>query len=120
LALETILRTERFSGLGKDLMIKGDLEVVNEPGPDIFKVTCDVGHAAVCVEYFLVLPLLDKCYPAGVIRTLVQFIPQAALLLVSRLDKRVKCIDQFFCFPFNCMELCNANNPRFVKTIHVH
>ncbi len=60
----------------------------------------DVSHGAVLVKGFLVFPLFDVRDPPRIVHTLVEFIADAAGLLVSGLHQRVHGGDESIRFAF--------------------
>jgi len=78
LALRCPTQNDSTRQLRENFLVEFHFKLFHQLGTDIVKVVFYVGHGTMSIEKGAVFPLLDKCDPACVVRSLVKLIPQTA------------------------------------------
>src|SRR5271169_5863463 len=104
-----IRRSYRSIKSGKDLAVEFDQKRFDQLWPHVVEKTRDIWLGAMLIEDLLVFPFFDEGNPTGVILALIEFIPNAPFLPMSRLDEGVQRLNKCIGLTFEGMKFRNAN-----------
>lgn len=91
------------------LFVQLYFKLLDEIGSDIIEVVRDVGHGAMKIEGFAILPFFNEGHPASIIGTLVELVAEAAWFLARWPNQGVKRLDQIAYLAFMRPEFCHTN-----------